>query len=624
MSNYFQTASPNIIDNEYLREPQIKAYEKIREHFLERQSTEHALVVLPTGTGKTGLMGIAPYGISNGKVLLITPQTVIRDSVLGSLDPLHPKNFWLFTRIFESYTELPSIIEYEKSLTDEVISNADIVILNIHKLQERLDSSLIKRVGPDFFDFIIIDEAHHSEATTWKKTLAYFKDAKVLKVTGTPFRSDGKQIVGEEIYSYGLGKAMAKGYVKSLEKVDYIPGQVYLTLDKNDSKLFSLEEIRELGLKDEDWIRRSVALAPESNKSIIDQSIKYLEEKKVRTGNPHKVIAVACSIWHAEQLKTLYEEKGYKCSIVHSELEKYERELEFAKIESHEVEIVINVAMLGEGYDHKFLSIAALFRPFKNLLPYAQFIGRILRSISEDDVKETLTEDDNIAVAIHHKELGLDELWDYYKKEIKKRDIIKKIKKDFPIEPSDRSPRDVAIGLVKESENFQTVTDSFIDSELLKKRQQKMEDEKAKIEELQKLLNISEEKASILFQQSQKSQDKERFLRPDLYLKKKKSEIDSLVREDIIPQLLVDYDLTLEGNELISTRVLLPFQYKFLYSRAKTNGSLLGQYFNLSLKNLIGEARDGWKFDDYDRAVSHVYQMDQHARQIMDKYFKRE
>lgn len=162
LSSYFKTASPNILDNEFLRDPQKEAYEKLKEHFIERESKEHALVVLPTGTGKTGLMGIAPYYISNGRVLVITPQTVIRDSVIGSLDPLYRKNFWLFTRVFDNYSELPTVIEYEKSLTDEVIQSADIVILNIHKLQERLDSSLLKRVAPDFFDFIIIDEAHHS------------------------------------------------------------------------------------------------------------------------------------------------------------------------------------------------------------------------------------------------------------------------------------------------------------------------------------------------------------------------------------------------------------------------------------------------------------------------------
>ncbi|WP_339202491.1 DEAD/DEAH box helicase family protein [Bacillus sp. FSL K6-1366] len=619
---YFKTANPNILENSYLREPQIQAYEKLKEHFLTKQSTEHALVVLPTGTGKTGLMGIAPYEISDGKVLIITPQTVIRDSVLGSLDPAYPNNFWLFTRIFQNYTELPSVIEYDKTLTDEILDQADIVILNIHKLQERLHSSLIRRVPKDFFDFIIIDEAHHSEANTWKKALEYFNNAKVLKVTGTPFRSDGRKIQGEEIYTYSLGKAMAKGYVKSLEKIDYIPDKVYLTLDKNNEVVYTIEEIRKMGIKDEDWILRSVALSPESNKSIISQSIHYLEEKKEKTNHPHKIIAVACSIWHAEQIKNLYEEQGYLCSIVHSNLEKTEREKEFQKIEKHEVDVVINVAMLGEGYDHKFLSIAAIFRPFKTLLPYAQFIGRVLRSLSDEDVNDNVNEEDNIAVAIHHKELGLDKLWDFYKKEIKKRDIIKKIKADYPIEPTDREPKNVSFGYVKESEDFKTEKDSFIESELLKIRKEKQDEEKKKIEELKKLLNVSEEKARSFYQQSLISQDKERYLRPDLYLKNKKQEIDQLVREEVIPQLLVDFNLDLQGDELIRNRFLVPRKYSFLYRQANENGALLGLYFNISLKDHIGAARSEWELDDYDRGIDFVKKLDSHLRSIITKNLK--
>ncbi|MEK5134871.1 DEAD/DEAH box helicase family protein [Bacillus sp. FSL W8-0645] len=620
--SYFQTSSPNILENSFLRDPQIQAYKKLQEHFNSEDKNEHAIVVLPTGTGKTGLMGIAPYNISNGKVLIITPQTVIRDSVLGSLDPLFSKNFWLFTRVFESYTELPAVIEYDRSLTDEVLEKADIVILNIHKLQQRLRSTLLKRVPEDFFDFIIIDEAHHSEAKTWKDAIDYFKKAKVLKVTGTPFRSDGKKIKGKEVFNYSLGKAMAKGYVKSLEKIDYIPETIYLTIDKNSDVVYTLEEIRDLGIKDEDWILRSVALSPETNNSIIAQSLKYLDEKKQKTGNPHKIIAVACSIWHAEQIKNSYQQKGYNCSIVHSGMEKIEREKEFDKINNHKVDVVINVAMLGEGYDHKFLSIAAIFRPFKTLLPYAQFIGRVLRSISEDDVVNKVSIEDNIAVAIHHKELGLDSLWDFYKKEIRKKEIIKEINRDYPIEPTDRSPKDVSFGFLEESDEFKTTKDTYIDSELFKLRKEKMAEEKQKINELQNMLNISEEQAKSLYLQSQSELEKEKLLRPDLTLKSKKQEIDQLVREEVIPQLMIDFNLELQGTELIQHKFLLPNKYKFLYRNSENNGALLGQYFNISLRDYIGEIRNKWEIDEYDHAIKQVYELDKHARKVMSSHLK--
>lgn len=206
-------------------------------------------------------------------------------------------------------------------------------------------------------------------------------------------------------------------------------------------------------------------------------------------------------------------------------------------------------------------------------------------------------------------------------KEIKKRDIIKRIKTDYPVDPSEKTPYNIDFGVVKESESYSTEREAFIDSELLKRREIAVAQEKMKIEELQQLLEISEEKAKVLYQQSLKSQDKERYLRPDLYLKRKKSEIDQLIREDIIPQLLVDFNLELSSNELTTNRFILPRKYQYIYKTAKNNGALLGIYFNHSLKNFIGDGREDWKLDDYDRAINNVYEIDSHLRAVMRKYF---
>lgn len=113
--NYFLESIPNIEENEYLMEPQIEAYKAVYDHFTLHNSQEHAIVVLPTGVGKTGVMGLIPYGNSMGRVLIITPQLVIKDAVLDSLDPEHPKNFWMARNIFKKFNELPSVIEYDSS-----------------------------------------------------------------------------------------------------------------------------------------------------------------------------------------------------------------------------------------------------------------------------------------------------------------------------------------------------------------------------------------------------------------------------------------------------------------------------------------------------------------------------
>lgn len=596
----FQNVNLFINGNTYLREPQIEAFNKIERFFNNPldQGRKEAIVVLPTGTGKTGVMAIAPYAVSQKKVLVITPQTVVANTVMGSLDSSDYKNFWYTSKVISQIEDLPSVVHYEKHVTKGVLELADIVVVNIHKLQERLDSSLLKKVPTNFFDFIIIDEAHHSEAYTWQRTLDYFSEAHVLKLTGTPFRSDGVQIKGEEIYKYALSKAMANGYVKSLEKFNYIPDQMFFTIDGED-KTYSLDEIKELKLKDSDWISRKVALSKESNMGVIKKSIEKLQVKREITGNPHKIVAVACSIEHAEQLKKLYENEGLNVALVHSGMDKEFLKKEFTKIENHKVEVVINVALLGEGYDHKFLSIAAIFRPFRSDLPYQQFIGRVLRSISPADAT-SISPDDNIAQIIVHEELGLDKLWEEYKKEIIKKGIIKDIRKEKELN-NNWVPGNSEDGItIKETSDHTLEGDTFIDTNLLQKRRLKEEEEQAKVKAIIEALGVSQEEARRIVLSTKTRETKQALLRPDLIQADLRKQIDNRIREEIIPDLLVDNGLELKGNELYNNRscifparALAPLNYQ------KENGGILGVYFNTELKNKIGIGRDKWEIEDY-------------------------
>ena len=138
-SKYFLKVNPFISDNDELREPQKIAFECTYEHFITNKSDEHAIIILPTGCGKTGLIGLLPYGIANGRVLVITPQLVIKDGIIDSLDPEEPRNFWIERNVFSSADELPVLIEYEgKKTTVEVLETANFTIVIIQKLQERL------------------------------------------------------------------------------------------------------------------------------------------------------------------------------------------------------------------------------------------------------------------------------------------------------------------------------------------------------------------------------------------------------------------------------------------------------------------------------------------------------
>lgn len=623
--HYFETANPHIYNNSQLREPQIQGYYKIYEHFVVRNKKEtHAIVVLPTGVGKTGLMGLLPFHICEGRALIITPQLTIKDAVVDSLDPENPESFWYKRKIFDKISETPTLVEYEKGIKREILDTANIVVLNIHKLQARLNSSPLNYLPKDYFDMIIIDEAHHSTANTWVETINHFDKAKIVKLTGTPIRTDGIELAGELVYKYKLSQAMAKGYVKSLRNFEYIPEQLLLTLDKDDTRTYTVEQLLELGLRDEDWIRRSVAYSRECSESVVKESIKLLEQKR-RDGSkvPHKIIAVACSIDHAEQIKQIYVENGYRAEVIHSR-QAPEKQMEIKQnIENHRLDVIVHVAMLGEGYDHPYLSIAAIFRPFRNELPYEQFIGRVLRVIPENEVEKA---EDNIADVVSHRNLQLTSLWEKYKIELQESEVIKHLQdKNFLVDKEDDKKEMleggaeiIPLGSVKERGQGALVEDIYLDTELLKKQREEEQRQKESIDKLQELLHIDYEQALSIYNQT-RTQDTAAFKRPDLYFANRKKNLDDQIREILVPQLITRFHINQLAKDLENCR-LFTGKYSWIKSRISDNGGMLAAYFNAYLKNEIGKKREEWNVSDYDIAFSKLSVAEEFVEKVLAEY----
>lgn len=623
--HYFETANPHIYNNSQLREPQIQGYYKIYEHFVVRNKKEtHAIVVLPTGVGKTGLMGLLPFHICEGRALIITPQLTIKDAVVDSLDPENPESFWYKRKIFDKISETPTLVEYEKGIKREILDTANIVVLNIHKLQARLNSSPLNYLPKDYVDMIIIDEAHHSTANTWVETINHFDKAKIVKLTGTPIRTDGIELAGELVYKYKLSQAMAKGYVKSLRNFEYIPEQLLLTLDKDDTRTYTVEQLLELGLRDEDWIRRSVAYSRECSESVVKESIKLLEQKR-RDGSkvPHKIIAVACSIDHAEQIKQIYVENGYRAEVIHSR-QAPEKQMEIKQnIENHRLDVIVHVAMLGEGYDHPYLSIAAIFRPFRNELPYEQFIGRVLRVIPENEVEKA---EDNIADVVSHRNLQLTSLWEKYKIELQESEVIKHLqdknllvdKEDAKKEMLEGGAEIIPLGAVKERGQGALVEDIYLDTELLKKQREEEQRQKESIDKLQELLHIDYEQALSIYNQT-RTQDTAAFKRPDLYFANRKKNLDDQIREILVPQLITRFHINQLAKDLENCR-LFTGKYSWIKSRISDNGGMLAAYFNAYLKNEIGKKREEWNVSDYDIAFSKLSVAEEFVEKVLAEY----
>lgn len=101
----------------------------------------------------------------------------------------------------------------------------------------------------------------------------------------------------------------------------------------------------------------------------------------------------------------MYEARGFKADLIYSEMDEEKKVEVKRRLTSGELDCIIQVQMLGEGFDHPKLSVAAIFRPFRTLAPYIQFVGRILRVI----VQNSPGHPDNYGHVVTHAGMNLDE-----------------------------------------------------------------------------------------------------------------------------------------------------------------------------------------------------------------------
>ena len=413
----FATALPDIEPNERLREPQREAHRAVREHFA--RSTDPAMLVIPVGCGKSGLISILPFGIASGRVLVIAPNLTIRDGLAEILDIASVECFWTKTRVLPNFQHGPYMAVLggrDANLHD--CAESDFVVTNIQQLASSADRWL-PQFPPDFFDMIIIYEGHHSAAESWRKVLRRFPEARVISLTATPFRTDRQELPGEIVYRYSFARAMLSGYIKSIRRLSAALAELYFTAT-GEGRRYLLEEVLELS--EDAWFRQSVALSPECNRHIVETSVAACNQMRQRTGTHHQIIASVCSIDHARQVRSIYEECGYRAAAISSNLDPDEQERTLRQLRDHRIDCIVQVQMLGEGFDHPTLSVAAIFRPYRSLAAYIQFVGRVMRVIRQNEPDHP----DNRGVIVTHVGLNNEERWDDFRElDLDEQDLVR-------------------------------------------------------------------------------------------------------------------------------------------------------------------------------------------------------
>lgn len=585
---FFLTLDCNIEQNSNLRDPQRDGYMRVQDFF--RAGKNNAIVQIPVGCGKTGLAAILPLGISEGRAIVIAPNLTIKDGLYEAMDITNrQKCFWRKANVLASDQMLSGpLASTLDSGNISVASKSHIVITNVHQLATNADKWL-NQFPDDFFDMIIIDEAHHAEAESWKKVISRFPSAKVILLTATPFRSDRKELTGELVFRYPFRSATLKGYIKRLKASYVAPSTIELGFSDTNGQTYTLDEV--LTLKEEDWFSRGVALAQPCNQHIVDNSLQKLEELR-QSGTQHQLIAVACSINHAKEIRSMYRERGFSAEVIHSKQKSDEQESIFDSLRNGTLDCIVQVQMLGEGFDHPKLSVAAIFRPFRTLAPYIQFVGRIMRVVVQNDPGHP----DNVGHIVTHLGMNLDQRL----KEFKEFENDDQAFWDKVIGGEDPAPSaEVREGNTRLQAGERVVVHNEIVEELWEEDFTTVEDEQviADLRERLTLYGLDPSQAEEMFKKAQQSpmrkgKPSEPFLvQPQREWEETKKRV--FEQGQRLAKILLNHvDLEITGREI-------PYKYKSLNVRGKDNYVSALMMVNQEINNRLGKERNAASTEEF-------------------------
>ncbi|RTL12477.1 MAG: DEAD/DEAH box helicase [Neisseriaceae bacterium] len=328
-----------------LRSPQIGALHSILAHI--QNPDGRAIVVMPTGTGKTETM--LSTLIANGceKLLVSVPSDSLRTQISNKFISLGLLK--MIGVVDEScLNPIVGVVEKRFNSTTELqvfISKCNVVVSTINILTNLDDEQ--KNILNHSFSHIFVDEAHHSEAKTWRDLIEKFNENKVFLFTATPFRNDGKNLQGKIIFNFSLKLAQEHNYYTP---INYLP-------------------IREYNKKFAD-------------KKIAEKAIEQLNAD-IASGYKHILMVKCISKKRAEEVYQYYSiYKDYKSIVIYNGIEDLANKLE--AIKRLEYDIIVCVNMLGEGFDLPNLKIAAIHDERQSIAITLQFIGRFTRSSGQN------------------------------------------------------------------------------------------------------------------------------------------------------------------------------------------------------------------------------------------------
>ena len=319
-------------------------YQEDMKERIEKALRLHRSVMaqMPTGTGKTYLL------------------TAVIDSFVSN-NPM--EKVWIVAHRRELVSQIDETVRkfhsYSASNTSSLLSS--VKAMSIQWLMRHYDE-IEEEPG-----MIVIDEAHHALAKTYKEMWERFPKAKFLGLTATPCRLNGKgftDLFDVLVQSWAVPEFISKGRLATYDFVSI----------KSDGVTQRLIDSLQKRGADGDYQNKEMDMLL-NKKPSIERLYRSLEEY----AKDRKGIVYAINISHAQKITKLYQEHGVKAIAIDSKTPAMERQQDIEAFKKGDIQVLVNVDIFSEGFDCPDVEFVQLARPTLSLAKYLQMVGRGLR-----------------------------------------------------------------------------------------------------------------------------------------------------------------------------------------------------------------------------------------------------
>lgn len=222
-------------------------------------------------------------------------------------------------------------------------------------------------------DLLVIDEAHHAVADSYRRIIDQVRGAnpacRIFGVTATPNRGDRKGLreifdnVGDQVR---LGELIASGHL--------VPPRTFI-IDVGVQ-----EQLRAVRKTAADYDMTEVAQIM-NRAPVTDEVVRHWQEK----ASERPTVVFCSTVAHAENVAAAFNGAGISAAVIHGDLDAGTRRRILAAYAAGEIRVIVNVAVLTEGWDHPPTSCVVLLRPSSYKSTMIQMVGRGLRTVDPEE-----------------------------------------------------------------------------------------------------------------------------------------------------------------------------------------------------------------------------------------------